>query len=195
MTSACAFARLGRALQRMRTVNELVAAQFTSLLAPNHELDALNLARSELVLVEHRAEATRSIQKSLSKRMVCDVAHPCRACLPGSAKARPCLFLHCSCAQSQGWGARGRAYKPARLTVAQLQEILRRLTEAAKDTGGGSSSTATPHHDGLRKMVCLAPPCVLPLPRACLCPICARPGSRLDFGRQMRLRAGTKRKA
>jgi len=44
--------------------------QFTSLLAPHHELDALNLARSELVLVHHRAEATRGIQKSLSKRLV-----------------------------------------------------------------------------------------------------------------------------
>jgi hypothetical protein len=97
MTSACAFACLGRALQWMPAVDELMAAQFTSLLAPNHELDALNLARSELVLVEHRAEATRSIQKSLSKRMVCPVAHPCRARLPWSAKARPCLFLPCSC--------------------------------------------------------------------------------------------------
>jgi len=70
--------------------------KFQCLLAPDHELDALQLARCELVLVQHRVEATRSIQKSLAKRL----------------------------------------------------EILRRLTEAAKEAPGSSAQ-----HDGLRKMV------------------------------------------
>ena len=55
----------------VREGREVDWARESRLLAPEHELDALNLARSELLLVEHRAESTRSIQKSLHKRLVC----------------------------------------------------------------------------------------------------------------------------
>jgi hypothetical protein len=55
----------------VRERTEVDWARERRLLAPEHELDALNLARSELLLVEHRAESTRSIQKSLHKRLVC----------------------------------------------------------------------------------------------------------------------------
>jgi hypothetical protein len=50
------------------------------LLAPEHELDALNLARSELLLVEHRAQSTRCIQKSLHKRLV-SISLLCLVCV------------------------------------------------------------------------------------------------------------------
>ena len=60
----------------VREGREVDWARESRLLAPEHELDALNLARSELLLVEHRAESTRCIQKSLHKRLVAPVC-PC----------------------------------------------------------------------------------------------------------------------
>ena len=65
------------------------------MLAPEHELDALNLARSELLLVEHRAESTRSIQKSLHKRLVAPVC-PCLLSLFSFTLSQCCSEEHYS---------------------------------------------------------------------------------------------------
>jgi hypothetical protein len=143
----------------VRERTEVDWARERRLLAPEHELDALNLARSELLLVEHRAESTRSIQKSLHKRLVC----PCLLALVSFPVSRreehySALEMACwptapffgvfgwmgACSLSQGVHAGARCLTKA----AWCQEILRRLTEAAKDAPGVAAQ-----QDALRKMV------------------------------------------